>query len=1265
MMDLIALKLGLVLVWSFGIACLAALPAKTERLTAPGGVAWTIGAGGMIGLFLATLWLRALSLAGIHFGVAAIALPLLVATLALGGWAARPVAHRGMPAVRAALDDAVGAIWGRSLDRAMRMLWRFLLAWLALRFAMLFVEVATRPLFPWDAWTQWATKARVWYELGRIAPFERADLWFAAGGSAYFDAGPHYPGTVALMQVLAATFLGRWDDTLMNLPFWMLAVAFAFAVFGALRAMDFSPLSALAGTWLIASMPLANTHVALAGYADLPLAMYFCAGILACLRWHRTREPADAALALLLLAACPLLKIPGRIWVLFAVPALIVAFLPQRGPRIVGIGYVAVVGGLLLLAQTSPVIMGYHLHLDFSADWEALANSYFLYDNWHLLWYGAFAVALLGRRQLLAPQVAPLTAVVAGGSDLPCVCAAVHQRPRMAVRPEHRQSRDAASGTLGRHLDAGGVPGVGADRARYIVCAAIRFGRDHRDCERSRRAATERGATGAAADARHALMLQLPGVTLVCIDTANHALALRALGRSCAGTTFARVLLLTDAVPSGLAVPNGVTVATIDPITSRDAYSRFVLKDLLPFVHTGHVLLAQWDGYVVNPDAWDAAFLECDYLGAKWFWHGDGMRVGNGGFSLRSRRLLQALQDPRIALVEAEDTTIGRTFRPLLEREHAIRFGSESLADRFSFEAAYPIGKPFGFHGLFNFWQVMPPNELAALAPDFSDSIARSPQLGALLNNCMTAGQWAPAIAIARRIVAAEPAHDNARALLAQAEANAARGLGVGRNEPCPCGSGKRYKHCHGASAPTAGSIAPAEVPAPDVLAASGTRAHQRGDLVTAERDYRAALAVAPDHPSALHFLGVIHYQRNRIADALPLLERAVALVPDEPEFHNNLGLALVAADRTAEGVARYRQALALKPDLATAWNNLGLAQQSANALPEAVAAFREAVRLVPNFAQAHWNLALALLLTGQFEEGWREYEWRHREATFGASSASPAPRWQGEDLAGRTLLLTTEQGLGDALQFARVAAPLAARGARVIVQAPDALADILASVPGVAAVVRVTDDIPHDFSLPLISAAGALHVDERSLPGPVPYLFASQASVDELASAVAAAPEPFRIGLSWAGNPQHVNDRRRSCPLAAFASLFELPDFAWFSLQKDDGETQIAHVPAAGRMRLLAARNNFAQKAALIANLDLVISVDTSNAHLAGALGRPVWILLPFAPDWRWGLGHAYSAWYPTARLFRQPRVGDWASVIEEVRCELRALANPARATG
>ena len=203
-------------------------------------------------------------------------------------------------------------------------------------------------------------------------------------------------------------------------------------------------------------------------------------------------------------------------------------------------------------------------------------------------------------------------------------------------------------------------------------------------------------------------VLDLPTVTLACVDTVNHALALRALASSTAGIRFARVVFLTAAVPDGLRVPAGIEVRAIAPLASRDAYSNFVLKDLLAHVATEHVLVAQWDGYVVNPQAWSPEFLDCDYLGAAWFWRDDAMQVGNGGFSLRSRRLLAALQDPRITLTEAEDTTICRAYRGLLEREYGIRFGEVSAAERFSFETDYPVGRPFGFHGLFNFWRVVP-----------------------------------------------------------------------------------------------------------------------------------------------------------------------------------------------------------------------------------------------------------------------------------------------------------------------------------------------------------------------------------------------------------------------------------------------------------------------------------------------------------------------------------------------------------------------------
>ncbi|HZQ60745.1 MAG TPA: DUF5672 family protein, partial [Casimicrobiaceae bacterium] len=424
-------------------------------------------------------------------------------------------------------------------------------------------------------------------------------------------------------------------------------------------------------------------------------------------------------------------------------------------------------------------------------------------------------------------------------------------------------------------------------------------------------------------------MLHLPDVTLCCIDAVNHALALRAMTRSQSSIAFGRSIFLTDQVPPGLHVPSGIEVVPVAPLRSRTAYSQFVLKWLGDYVATSHVLLVQWDGFVVNPEAWTPEFLQCDYLGAKWFWYDDDMRVGNGGFSLRSQRLLDALRDDRITLQGAEDETIGRTFRPLLEREHGIRFGSEALADRFAFEAAYPIGKPFGFHGLFNFCRALPSQEIAAMVSSFSDAIAASPQLVQLMRNCAALGQWDAVDAIARRILAAKPGDPEAQSFLQRVQAQGAALRVVGRNEPCPCGSGRKYKQCHGAltGAPATMQSTPSDLSTViDGVMAQGLGAHQKGDLAAAEKAYQQVLHWNADHPAALHYLGVILYQRRQLHEAVPLLERAAHTVPGEPEFHNNLGLALAALDRNEEAIASYRRTLALKAQHPVAWNNLGLA---------------------------------------------------------------------------------------------------------------------------------------------------------------------------------------------------------------------------------------------------------------------------------------------------------------------------------------------------
>jgi Tfp pilus assembly protein PilF len=475
------------------------------------------------------------------------------------------------------------------------------------------------------------------------------------------------------------------------------------------------------------------------------------------------------------------------------------------------------------------------------------------------------------------------------------------------------------------------------------------------------------------------------------------------------------------------------------------------------------------------------------------------------------------------------------------------------------------------------------------------------------------------------------------------------------RNDPCPCGSGKRYKHCHGAT----GADDAAPVPAQHELQwAIGL--HQQGDTAAAEKAYRKVLSEQPDNALARHYLGVVHYQRNELGAALPLLEASVKSSAHEPEFHNNLGLAYAAADREADALDAYRAALSLQPDHAAAWNNLGLALQSTNDVGGAIDAFRRAVRLKPDFAHAHWNLALALLLDGQFPAGWTEYEWRLRLPELGRNRHSyPGPLWNGSAPDGKTVLLYAEQGLGDAIQFVRYATWLARDGAQVLIRCAEPLRPLLATVEGVAQVLRENEPLPrYDVHLPLLSLPRAFGTSLESIPAGVPYIVPADETRRATREALASLRQPLKVGIAWAGSKAHSNDRNRSCALATLAPLLDLPDIAWFSLQHGDAARQIDSIAATSRLVRLAADATLEGTAALIAELDLVISVDTSIAHLAGAMARPCWVLLPFAPDWRWMLRRTDSPWYPTLRLFRQPRPREWSPVVSRIAVELAALA-------
>jgi hypothetical protein len=410
-MDIVMLWLGWGLVWAGGVALVRVLYRRWGSLATEGGdVALVVGTGWFIGQFIVTLWMRALALAGARFSVVAIITP-FVLIVAIASWGL--VRSRTSTAFMQRLSLALRAV---DLPKRQRALWLAILAWLALRFIVLLTEVLRRPLYPWDAWTQWATKARVWYELRTIVPFGSESAWLAApAGSLYYDAAPGYPGTVPLTQVWSATLLGRWDDALMNLPWWLTAVAFGLALYGCLRQRQLSALSALIGTWLVLSLPILDTHVALAGYADLAMATYLTLAALAWLRFARTHARADLVLAVLLAWACIVVKSPGKAWVVVLIPGIIVAWLPRQGLRIAAACFALAAILALVLTRTGLTVLGYHLQLVYDMPWTGLWEAYFGFANWHLLFYGALAVALLGWRQLLAPEVAPLTIIVAAG----------------------------------------------------------------------------------------------------------------------------------------------------------------------------------------------------------------------------------------------------------------------------------------------------------------------------------------------------------------------------------------------------------------------------------------------------------------------------------------------------------------------------------------------------------------------------------------------------------------------------------------------------------------------------------------------------------------------------------------------------------------------------------------------------------------------------------------------------------------------------------
>ena len=439
-----------------------------------------------------------------------------------------------------------------------------------------------------------------------------------------------------------------------------------------------------------------------------------------------------------------------------------------------------------------------------------------------------------------------------------------------------------------------------------------------------------------------------------------------------------------------------------------------------------------------------------------------------------------------------------------------------------------------------------------------------------------------------------------------------------------------------------------------------GIALRQMGQPEAAVASCREAARLRPELPEAHNNLGSALEELGRYDEAIDTLHEALRLRPGFAKAHNNLGIAYWYKGRFDEAADSYRRAIELMPEMAEAHNNLGNVLRDQGRFDEALTSYRQAEELKPNYCDPHWNQSLVWLVQGDFERGWAEYEWRWQLKNF-KRRPCPQPLWDGSSLEGRTILLAAEQGLGDTLQFIRYAPLVRQRGATVLAEVQKPLRQLLAGLAGVDRLLVQGEATP-DFETyaPLLSLPRLLGTTLANVPADVPYLQADESLVARWRAEIASLPG-FKIGIAWQGSPQNRTDRGRSIPLECFKTLARVPEVTLISLQKGLGSEQTAAVADRFQVidfgkRLDEASGPFMDTAAVMRHLDLVVTCDSALAHLAGALGVPVWIGLMLSPDWRWLLQRDDSPWYPTARLFRQTRVGDWHQVFERMAAALVA---------
>jgi tetratricopeptide (TPR) repeat protein len=471
-----------------------------------------------------------------------------------------------------------------------------------------------------------------------------------------------------------------------------------------------------------------------------------------------------------------------------------------------------------------------------------------------------------------------------------------------------------------------------------------------------------------------------------------------------------------------------------------------------------------------------------------------------------------------------------------------------------------------------------------------------------------------------------------------------------------------------------------------------GLIALQTGNLLLAEAAVRRALSLRPDTPEAISALvailrragrtaeaeaalraiasrqmpqtaqslvelAEIQRERGALVEAEATLRQAISTDGRNAEAWHALGLLRSAQGETAAAEASFKRALELQPNFIPALINLGSLKAGLERFEDSLPYYDRALALAPDHAVGHWNRALALLTLGDYPAAWRDYDWRWQipELVRSAEVKVLERRWRGEPVAGKTVLLHSEQGVGDTIQLARYAPLVARQGARVILAVQPTVVSLLAQLPGLERVVSVADPFPvYDLQASLPDLPGLFGTSLATIPEPQGYLVPDQVRAAKWKARLGAVPHR-KIGLIWAGNPRHRDDRNRSIPLGTLEPLLRRDDVACFSLQVGDRSADLATLPPMARITDLAGElTDFSETAAVLAALDLLITVDTAPAHLGGALGRPTWLLITRQPDWRWMRHREDTPWYASLRLFRQERQGDWGPVIARVAAAL-----------